>query len=75
MKRSSKSASSILLCSTAVLAAPDPCERVKKRHPEDRQQWRTGNRLQSAIVPTIADQARGSVVGRQQCDTFKITGT
>ncbi len=73
MKLSVRTGAALLLCSTAVLAAPDSCERVKRHPAEDHQQWRTGNRLQPPVPNDQADQPGVQVVGHCANDTFKIT--
>lgn len=77
MKLSLCTGAALLLCSTAVLAAPDSCERVKS----DIQQKIINNGVPEtafslAIVPNDqADQPGVQVVGHCANDTFKITYT
>ncbi len=74
MKLSLCTGAALLLCSTAVLAAPDSCERVEAT---------SGKKIMNngvpetafslAIVPNDqADQPGVQVVGHCACSTFKI---
>ena len=77
MKLSLCTGAALLLCSTAVLAAPDSCERIKC----DIQQKILNNGVPDtafslAIVPNDqADQPGVQVVGHCANDTFKILYT